>query len=371
MVFMKKLFVITPATLNIEKYAGVQKFIFELIRSLHHTYEISIISPNKVKNKKTLIFFRKNGAKPIYKKFFPIQRLNNLEYSIPLSEGYVYVTSFITSVFQPLFSKNVILGTHTFFNPREEKGGFGFSEIRRLKVLLFQFLSKLFYIHRTDIKVHCLNSWQVSWFKKLGYKNVYLIQNFLDTKKYSKPQPVDKFTVLFLARHRAIQKGVDTLLEIVKILRNHEEIEIIACGVLGKEFASLQRKIKNFKWLGFVSEKEKITLLSKSSLFLAPSRFEGNPISVLEALVSGCPFLGSNIIAFEDILRLDREFGWIVKEYKPENFANKILEIYAKWKSNKRKYFETRKYIAKKSRELFDVKKVMKNFEEYLLDGEV
>ena len=50
------------------------------------------------------------------------------------------------------------------------------------------------------------------------------------------------------------------------------------------------------KGLGWVSEQEKYRLLQESTAILIPSKFEGQPLVMLEALAAGCPVIASNKI---------------------------------------------------------------------------
>ncbi|MGB9674716.1 MAG: glycosyltransferase [Nanopusillaceae archaeon] len=67
-------------------------------------------------------------------------------------------------------------------------------------------------------------------------------------------------------------------------------------------------------------------------------------------------------MAFRDLLKYDKKFGYIVKDYDAKAFANKILEVYDFWKNNPKEYFELRKYISKRARELFDIEKIGNQF---------
>ena len=50
------------------------------------------------------------------------------------------------------------------------------------------------------------------------------------------------------------------------------------------------------KGLGWVSEQEKYRLLQESTAILIPSKFEGQPLVMLEALAAGCPVIASDKI---------------------------------------------------------------------------
>ena len=48
---------------------------------------------------------------------------------------------------------------------------------------------------------------------------------------------------------------------------------------------------------GWISEEEKLELLQRSSILIAPSAYEGQPLAILEALSCGLPCLASDKIS--------------------------------------------------------------------------
>jgi glycosyltransferase involved in cell wall biosynthesis len=64
--------------------------------------------------------------------------------------------------------------------------------------------------------------------------------------------------------------------------------ELIATGTEHNE--------AGIKGLGWVTEQEKLRLLQESTAILIPSKFEGQPLVMLEALAAGCPVIASDKI---------------------------------------------------------------------------
>lgn len=72
---------------------------------------------------------------------------------------------------------------------------------------------------------------------------------------------------------------------------------------------------------GWVSEQEKLDLLQRSSLLIAPSAFEGQPLAILEALACGLPCLASDKISeLPDIVE-------IAEFQNMEQWADKVKKI--------------------------------------------
>lgn len=61
--------------------------------------------------------------------------------------------------------------------------------------------------------------------------------------------------------------------------------------------------------LGWVSEKEKLSLLQRASVVLLPSTFEGQPLVALEALATNCPVIASNTVHGLPSSVLTAEYG--------------------------------------------------------------
>ena len=82
-------------------------------------------------------------------------------------------------------------------------------------------------------------------------------------------------------------KGHSFAFDIARRLRK-DGWELIATGTEHNE--------AGIKGLGWVTEQEKYRLLQESSAILIPSKFEGQPLVMLEALAAGCPVIASDKI---------------------------------------------------------------------------
>ncbi len=111
----------------------------------------------------------------------------------------------------------------------------------------------------------------------------------------------------FLGRFEEARKGLPLLLEALpKILKSLPGVELIVAGpgdpskVLAKMEPSIARQVK---FLGRLSEEEKVQFLSSLNLYIAPNTGgESFGIILAEAMASGTPVLASDIPAFVDLL---------------------------------------------------------------------
>lgn len=96
------------------------------------------------------------------------------------------------------------------------------------------------------------------------------------------------------------QKQPIKLLELFSIIEN--EVKDVTLVIAGrgelledcKEYAK-QKQIRNVKFLGYVNEKNKLLLFSSSDYYILVSKYEGQPLTLLEAMSSGLPCIVSNI----------------------------------------------------------------------------
>jgi len=375
---MKKIVLFTFTRL--ESYAGTENWVIKIGNELiDRGYDVYVIASNygnfqiKPKELKKIIKFKyilsNKFSRGILRAFIGLYDLVLLD-----KVDYIYVVNFTSYFLHPILSiymekaDRVIVGNHTaFLVYRRKAWRYRFHVINLLKNKMLKYQNRIY--------IHVLNSAQKKFYERLGFKNVYIVPNFINSKEYLYPENINEFIVTFISRIGE-QKGTDILIEVIKkVLDKNKDIKFYIAGFGDKKYEEILKSLENkypenVKYFGFVDENTKKEILSKSSLFFIPSRFEtGVPtLAIAEALVSGSPFLGSNIVAFRDLLNLyDKNFGWIEKNYNSEAFANKILEIYNLWKEDPKAYFERRKYIAKRARELFDIKKVVDEFEKVFL----
>ncbi|HEX4343132.1 MAG TPA: glycosyltransferase [Verrucomicrobiae bacterium] len=125
-----------------------------------------------------------------------------------------------------------------------------------------------------------------------------LVSGFDFTAADAIPAQARIYDTVWIGRvHR--QKGVDDLLATLVYLAKH--IENFRALFIGNLREALLPRVKelgigaNVTFSGFVSEEEKIRLLKSSRLFLLPSRHEGSPRVVGEALICGTPVLAYDI----------------------------------------------------------------------------
>lgn len=146
-------------------------------------------------------------------------------------------------------------------------------------------------------------------------------------KKYKLPE--DKPIVLFCAR-LVLRKGVDTMLKAWEIIHknNQEAILIIVGGGenhLIDQIKAVSQKLGNSIILfGEVQKPDEYYQLS--DLYFFPSRMEGLPTTMMEAMASGVPCVASDIGGCRDLIA-PSEAGVLVEAEDYNTFAKEILNF--------------------------------------------
>ena len=114
-----------------------------------------------------------------------------------------------------------------------------------------------------------------------------VIENPIDPKITTDETILRKPKQLLLLGRADPVKGHGFAFDIARRLQK-EGWELVATGTKHSE--------AGIKGLGWVSEQEKLRLLQESTAILIPSKFEGQPLVMLEALAAGCPVIASDKI---------------------------------------------------------------------------
>jgi glycosyltransferase involved in cell wall biosynthesis len=142
-----------------------------------------------------------------------------------------------------------------------------------------------------------------------------------------------QYDIVWIGRvHR--QKGIDDLLHVLQFLA--QKLPDFRGLIIGKVKADLQPRIeamglaKVVEFSGFVSEEEKFRLFNASRVYLMPSRFEGSPRVVGEALVCKLPVVAYDVPTYRPIFR---EFLRYVPCYDVGAFSSEAYHQILKMRS--------------------------------------
>src|SRR5438309_1755060 len=139
-----------------------------------------------------------------------------------------------------------------------------------------------------------------------------VIPNGVDTALYSPNKEAGtagRPILLFTGRHGA-RKGLFDLLAAFEILRFHKSRPKLV--ITGQASPSTARAIRaaakglaedDIVTTGFVNHQALVDLYGRSAVFVFPSRYEGCPLSILEAMSTGCPVVSYRLPSIQEIFR--------------------------------------------------------------------
>lgn len=138
--------------------------------------------------------------------------------------------------------------------------------------------------------------------------NVQYVGNGVDLDRFSPEEPYSNeqedqddasLTLLYLGRLTE-QKRPTALVDIFEeLLKIDGDPSLVVAGA-GPESDEVERKMdkiptENAQFLGFVAEDDKPDIYRDADLFVLPSKYEGEPLALYEALASGLPCIVSEI----------------------------------------------------------------------------
>ena len=187
-------------------------------------------------------------------------------------------------------------------------------------------------------------------------KHVYVIPNGVEESAVD-PLPQKSYHMddepifYFLGRYDINHKGLDYLFDALDVIDTlGMRIKVNMYGVGSEEEVSfVHRRIARYNNIeigdrGTIYDEEKINALRKANILLLTSRYEGSPMTILDALSYGNPCLvtpGTNVA--DEIER--NNLGWKT-ELKAEAIADCMLKARENYKRNYAVYYDRcRNYV--------------------------
>lgn len=158
-----------------------------------------------------------------------------------------------------------------------------------------------------------------------GYTNIQVIPNPIrPINNY--PDCIKENIVLGVARHYHV-KGLDRLIEAFA-KTNHSDWRLVIAGNKGPHTEELTQLIEKYKikekvqFLGAVKEIDKV--FSTAKIFVLPSRSEGFPNALIEAMANGVASISFDVNAGPSDIIENEYNGFLVENGNIEALANKI-----------------------------------------------
>lgn len=172
---------------------------------------------------------------------------------------------------------------------------------------------------------------------RLPVDKLLVIPNAVDVDRYKSVKPADRQALCVAPNSKLIacigrldhQKGIDWLLEVMRdVQRRETKCELLLVGH-GPERASLEREVRRLglervRFLGYRSDVPEI--LAASELVVLPSRWEGMPNVVLEAMAAGRAVVATDVEGVRELLASDG-LQQVVFPRDPRQFGERIVRL--------------------------------------------
>jgi glycosyltransferase involved in cell wall biosynthesis len=159
--------------------------------------------------------------------------------------------------------------------------------------------------------------------------SIVLVGNGVDIHDYRFCEEKERHTLIYVGRLTEL-KRVSSLIDIVSMIK--EEIPDVLLHIVGDgpKCGEVRRRIEalgvsdNVAMHGYVSEEEKITLLTSSAVYLSNSAFEGFGIPLVEAMATGTVPVVSDLDAHRLIFQ-GEDVGYLVNCH--EDMARTVIGL--------------------------------------------
>jgi glycosyltransferase involved in cell wall biosynthesis len=154
--------------------------------------------------------------------------------------------------------------------------------------------------------------------------------------------PVNKKIILFV-HHLSERKGADKIIPIAKEFVQDSDVIFVVAGdgplknALAEQIDQLNLQ-NQIKLLGRVPNSQVAELMAAADIFIMPSKEEGFPRVLLEAMAVGLPFVASDVGGIKDICS-DEQKQFILSNATPTQYAEKI-KLFINDETIKNKFIE-------------------------------
>lgn len=264
--------------------------------------------------------------------------------------SFITLTNLISIVVAKLFSIKIIAQEHN-------------SHLRHMngRKKITDFTKK--YVYKMANCVTVLTSFDVDFYRKYGV-NVYVMPNPCSFIPITKNTHKRNNTILAIGNlNRYHHKGFDNLIELlVPIFVEYPEWNLKIAGAGDEGLEHLKTLAKKYKILdkiaftGFIDNVSEI--MYESSVFILPSRFEGLPMVLLEAMSQGMACIAYNCKTGPSDIIVDNKNGLLIQDQQMLEMQNGLRKLLSN--------FELRNRLSKegiKSLNKYDISTITKRYE--------
>lgn len=180
-------------------------------------------------------------------------------------------------------------------------------------------------------KILAISKWEIPYLRKIGVKKEKLeyIPNGIPEAFFTQKKGKEENKILFLGRISA-KKNLQTLIRALPIVKDKK----IKVEIVGPEEEGYAEYVKNLakdlglsgriSFLGPIYKvREKIKKIDSAKLFVLPSRVEGMPQSLVEAMAREKIVIGSDSMAIRDLIK-NKKNGYLFEFNNPKSLAKAV-----------------------------------------------
>ena len=153
--------------------------------------------------------------------------------------------------------------------------------------------------------------------------------NGIELGDYSSPSTTPRENAIFFIGRHEERKGLSILLEALSKLPPDVRLWIASDGPQTAELKTRFASDSRIEWLGRISDTEKISRMSRASVFCAPSLHgESFGVVLLEAMAAGTPVVASNLDGYRNVAT-DDETALLVETGNVASRASALARVLA------------------------------------------
>lgn len=161
------------------------------------------------------------------------------------------------------------------------------------------------------------------------YSSINLPSSTFDISNIRKKLSKDNFNILLVGSMEQRYKGFDLVIKAIDLLdfKSNITLNIVGDGIFKHELVGLAAEkglSERVIFHGKLSRHQVFDIMKKCDLFIMPSRTEGLPRALIEAMATGLPAIGSNVGGIPELLHED----FIFKSENTEQLSKLITLIY-------------------------------------------
>ena len=184
---------------------------------------------------------------------------------------------------------------------------------------------------RADRVVVLSEYWARTLAARTGRSRLFVLPNAVSPAGYDPTFDVDPPRVTFVSDHVERKGIVEFVAAMDRLLQRPDlpafTIHIAGAGPLSDHAAELADRHERVTYYGYVSESEKRRLLEESSVYVLPTRAEGLPIGILEAMAGGNAVVSTPVGSVPDLV--GPENGQLVDHSDVDALADALAGLLA------------------------------------------